>query len=134
MDADDDAIGLHEVFDGEAFAKEFWIADDVELDFRFAIAGDGFGDFLAGLYRDGAFINDYFVTFHRAGDVAGDALDEGEVDGAVGLGRGGDGDEDNVGIADAIIGGGGEGEAAFGDVGLDHFFETRLVDGNAAGL
>lgn len=132
LDADNDAIGLHEVLDGEAFAEKFWIADDVEFDLGLAVAGDGFGDFLTGLDGDGAFINDDFVTAHAGGNVAGDAFDESEVDGAVGLGRCGHTDKNDVGILDAFLGGSGEREAAGFDIAFDQFFEAGFVDGDAA--
>lgn len=133
LDADNDAIGLHEILDGETFAEKFGIADNVEFDLCLAVAGDGFGDFLAGLDGDGAFIDDDFVAAHACSDVAGDAFDEGEVDGAVRLRRCGDADKNDVGIFDAFLGGSGERESAGFDIAFDQFFEAGLVDGDSAG-
>ena len=132
--ADDNPIGLHQIFDGETFAEEFGVAHHVELHLGLAVALDGFGHLVAGAHGHGALVHDDLVARHGGGDVAGHDLDETQIDGAVGLRRGGHGDEDDVGVLDAFAGAGGETEAPGGDVALDHFFEARLVDGDAAGL
>ena len=60
-DADDNAVGLHQIADGETFAQEFGIAHHIKVHLRRAIAFDGFGDLFAGLDRHGAFVHDDFV-------------------------------------------------------------------------
>ena len=66
------------------------------------------------------------------GDLAGDALDEAEIDAAVGLGRRGNGDEDDFRSGDGIADRGGEGEASGGDVLFDEVFEAGFIDGDLA--
>ncbi len=133
-DADDDAVGFHQVGHSAAFAEEFRIADDVELDAGFAVAADGVGDFFPGFNRDRAFIDNHAVFGHDLGDAAGDFFDIDQIDAAVFLGRGGDGDEDDLGSGNGVLDGGSEGKASGLDVFADQFLETGFVDGDFARL
>ena len=131
--ADDNAVGLHQVLDGGAFAKEFGIADDVDVGAGI-VAADGLRDFLAGLDRDGAFIDDDLVFLDVRGDLARDALDEAEVDAAIRLRRRGHGDEDDLRGFNRVADGRSESQAAGGDVLFNEVLEARLVDGDVPGL
>lgn len=131
---DDDAVGVHEVFDGAAFAEEFGVGDDVEFDGWFGVAADGLGDAFAGSDGDGAFVDDDAVAIEADGDFSGDFFDVAEVDAAVWLGWGGDGDEDDFAEADAFFCGGGEVEAVGDDVFANELFEAWFVDGDFAFL
>lgn len=133
-DADDDAIRLHQILDREPLAQEFRVADHVEFHLRFAVALDRLGHLVAGADRHGAFVHDNLVAGHGCRDLPGHGLDKAQIDRAVRLRRRGHGDEDHVGILDAVLGGGGKAEAAGGDVVLHQFGEARLVNGQAAGL
>ena len=94
--ADDDAVGLHEVLDGEAFAEEFGVADDVTFDAGLAVTLDGFGDFVAGLDGHGALIDDDLVIGHGRGDFTGDPFDEARIHRTVRQRRRRHGDENDV--------------------------------------
>ena len=128
----DDAIGLHQVLDSGAFAEEFGIADDVDVSAG-VVAADGLRDLLAGLDRDGALVDDDAVFLDVDGDFAGDALDKAEIDAAVGLGRRGHGDKDDLRRGDGVGDGGGEGKASGGDVLLHELLKAGLVNGNVTG-
>ena len=93
-------------------------------------------DFLAGLHRDGGFIDDHAVLagLEDAADLAGDALDVGEIDAAIGLRRRRHGDEDDLRGVHAVLGGVGEPQALGGDVAVDEFLQAGLVDRDLAGL
>ena len=132
---DDDAVGVEEVIDGAAFAEEFGVRHDAELDAGRGVAADGLLDLVAGLHGHCGLVHDHAVAELRGqalGDLAGDLFDEGKVHGAVGLWRGRHGDEDHLAIADAFFGGGGELQAAGGHVGLHEFFQAGFEDGHLA--
>ena len=133
-DADDDAVGLHQIADGKTFAEKFRIADDIKFHLRLAIALDGFRNLFAGLDGDGALVHDDFVTGHGGGDVARDVLDEAQVHRTVRLRRRGHGDENHVGFLDALGGAVGEFKPPGGGVFLDEFIEAGFVNRDAAGL
>ena len=132
--ADHHAVRLHQVADGKPFAQKFRVADHVEFHLGGAVALDGFGNFLAGFDGHRAFVHHDLVAGHGAGDVAGHALDVAQVHRAVRLGRGGDGDEDDVGFLNAFRRALGEAEPPGGDVFPDEFFQSRFIDGNTSRL
>ena len=131
--ADDDAVRVEEVCDGGALAQELGVGDDVEEAAGDTVALEGAADPLVGVDRDGGFFDDDLVAGERAGDLAGDGFDVGEVCVAV-LGLGGaDGDEDGVRGARGFAEVGGE--ADFGvAVAFEEFGEVVLVDQGVAGL
>ena len=79
-------------------------------------------------------IDAVFAGLEDAGDLAGDALDVGEIDAAIGLRRRGHGDEDDLRMIDAVLDGIGEAQALGGDVAVHEVFEAGLVDRDLAGL
>ena len=131
-DADHDAVRMHQVLHGKSLAQELGIADHVEFHARFAVAFDGLGHLVARLDRHRAFIDDDLVAGHRGGDVPRDPLQEAHVHRPVRLGRRGHGDEDHIGLLDALGRARGKREASRGHVLLHQLFETRLVDRDAA--
>jgi hypothetical protein len=133
--ADDDAIGVHQVRYGAAFAKEFGVGDDVEFG-SLIVALDGVGDLFTGLDRDGRFIDDHAVLarLENAGDLAGDALDVGQVDRSVTLRGSRNGDKHNLAVIDAVFDQVREAKALCRDISVHQFFEPRLVNGDLTAL
>src|SRR5207253_4872745 len=74
------------------------------------------------------------VSVHVPGDGLRDLTDEGQVGGAVGVGRSTDRDEDREGALDARFQVGREGEPSRAFVLRDDLFEPRLVDRNVTRL
>src|SRR5262249_45284716 len=80
FDADDDAIGMKEIVDGSAFAKEFGIGDDLKFQAAGArVSVQGAAKLDASSCRHGAFFDDEFVRTRFGSDLAGDVVDGGEV-------------------------------------------------------
>ena len=133
--ADDDAVGLHQVWHGAAFTQELGIADDIKLRTAFVVAADRFGDLLAGFHRHGALIHNHAVLtgLEDGGDFAGDFLDVGKIDAAISLGRSRHSNENNIRAIHAFFGAGGEMQALRGDIAVDQFLEAGLVDRHFAG-
>lgn len=129
--ADDDAIGIEEVGDGGAFAKELGVGDDLELVFSAAVEQDDATDPFVGVHGNGAFFDDDFEAVESAGDLAGDGLDVGEIGFSGGGGGSADGDEDGGGGGDGGVEVSGEGEAG-GGVFAQEFGEELFVDGAVA--
>ena len=124
--------GTKRVGDGRAFAQEFGVGDDVEVYGAALVGLDDFADEVAGADGDGALVDDDLVAVQGAGDALGGVLDIGQVGRAVLLGRGADGDEDDLGLLHGGVQVRGELEAAIGDVAPDHLLQARLVDGHDA--
>ena len=133
--ADDDPVRLHEVGDRASFAQELRVADHVEFGPGLVVAPDRIRDLFAGSHGDGAFIHDDAVLagFEDGGDFAGDFFDVGQVHAAVGLGRGGDGDEHDLRVVHPLLGARRKLQPLRGDVLVDQLFEARFVDGDFAG-
>ena len=129
--ADEDAVGILEILDGGTLGQELGIREDLEG----AVLGVGSEDGkhgLRGLHGNGALLDDDLWAHGLLGDHAGGGLDVLEIRGAtgaytVGLGRGADADEDDVGLTDGLADVCGEEEVpATG--GLNNLLEPRLVD------
>ena len=93
---DHNAIRMHQIADGAAFAQELRIADNIKLRAVAIVAFDGLGDFFACFHRHGAFIDNHAIAGQYARDFPGDFLDEAKIDIAVRLLRSGDGDENDL--------------------------------------
>ena len=132
-DADDDAVGLHEVVDGRPFLEELRVAGHVQRD--------------AGRARPGArprsrlvptgtvlLMTTIFGPVGVLGEGVGDGPDGGQVGGAVGGLRRADGDEDELRRGDARGQVGGEVQPALAAVALHQFQQARLVDRQLAAL
>ena len=132
--ADDDAVRLHQVLHGAAFAKELRIAHHIKLHTRAGVAADGLRHTLAGLYRHGALVHHHAVAVEEAGDLAGHLLHKAQVHAAVWLGRGGHGDEQHLAMVHAFFRAGGETQALGGHVLADHGLQARFINRNAASL
>ena len=133
--ADDDAVGVHEVLDGNAFFEEFGVGDDVVGD-AFAARGEGVCDdgahFFGGADGDGGFVDDDGRVFEVFADLPGDGEDVAEVCRAVFIRRGADGDAVDVRVVHRVRQAGGEVEAAFGVVFFDDGVKAGFVDGQDA--
>ena len=99
FDADDDAIGLHEVFDRRALLEELRIADDAERLRRLASRSSS-RTRLRRADRHGALVDDDGVLVHRAADVARHGEHVLQIGRAVLALRRADGDEDDLGRPD----------------------------------
>ena len=132
--ADDDAVGLHQIGHGAAFAQEFGIADHIEVGVG-VVALDRIGDFLAGFDRHRAFIHDdaVFIWLENTGDLAGYPFDKAQVHAAVRLRGRRHGDEDDLGVIDALFDAVGETKPFGGDVALHKLFEPRFINGDSPG-
>jgi hypothetical protein len=134
FDADDDAIGMKEVADGRALAKEFGVGSHAEARaVRVApIDAEHAAQLLAGLRRDSAFLDDQLGRAGGRGDLARDIVDGGQIGVARVGGRRADADEDGVGRIDGIGAIRGEAQAAGGAGAFQDAVQARLVDGQAA--
>ena len=132
--SDDDAVGLHEIWHRATFAEELWIADDVEFGARLVIAADRVGDFLAGLYGDGALVNNdpILAGLENGGDFPGNLLDVRKIDAAVGLWWRGNSNKNDFGVVHSLFGVGRELEALCCHVAMNQFLKTWLVDRHLA--
>ena len=95
-------IRTHQVFDGKSLAQKFRVAGDVKLHLGFAIALNGLGHLVACLHRNGALIDNDFVTRHGGGDFPRHRLDETQIYRTIRLRRGRHGDEDDVGSFNSL--------------------------------
>src|SRR5438309_622851 len=130
--SDDDPIGLHQIADGAAFAQKFRIANDIELRSMSIVAFDRFGYFLARFYRNRAFVDNYPVISQHPGNFARHFLNKTEIDAAVMLRRGRDGDEDNLRILDPFLDATSEAQPLGRNITMDEFFESGFVNWNFA--
>lgn len=131
--ADDDTVGVEEVGDSGAFAKEFGVGDDVEEEVVDTVALDGTANPLVGVDGDGTLFDDDFVGGEGAGDFAGYGFDVGEV-GVTVLTLGGSyGDEDGLGGEGSVGEIGGEADVGVAVAG-EQVVEVKLVDLRVSGL
>src|ERR1019366_2079977 len=133
-DANDDAVGIHQIADGKTFAQKLRIADHDELHPSGAVALDGLGHFFARLHRHGAFVHHDLVTRDGSGDVTGNALYVTQIHRAIGLRRRRHRDENDIGMLHALGGAGGELEPSRSNILFDEFFQTGFVNRDATGL
>ena len=137
LSADEDAVGIVQILDSRSFGEELWIGKDLEG----AVLGVGPEDGehgLGGLHRNGALLDDDLGANGLLGDHAGSSLDVLEIGGAsgtdsIGLGRGADADEDDVGFADGLANVGGEEEVLPAGRFYD-LLEAGLVNGKGVGV
>ena len=106
--ADESESGVGEVMDRRAFAKEFGIGDDGEIDIGGEVGeiGDDLGDEGIGAWEDGGAEGDEMASGRfgeeSGGDLGGDRVDSGEVEVAIGGGGGADADERDIGLGDGL--------------------------------
>src|SRR5205807_4653751 len=123
---------MHQVANGAAFAQKFRIADHVELRAAAVIALNRFGNAFAGFHRNGALVDNDTIVGQDIGNLARDLFDEAKIDFAIGLGRRGHGDEDDLGLIDAFADAIAKVQAMRGDVSMNDFLQARFVNGNTA--
>jgi hypothetical protein len=133
VEADHDAVRLHEVVDRGAFLQEFRIADDMERDVHAALlefASDRALDLLGGADRHGRLVDDHGRFRQALADAACSGQDVGQVGAAVFVRRRADGQEDDVGVVDGIVIVRREQQAAGSGVALDEAVQAGFVDGD----
>lgn len=113
---DDHPVTRHKIFDGAAFAEEFGVADDVEVDLVDIMFGEDFGNEIAGSDGDGTFIDDNFIGISVLSNLLGCGFNVGEVGGTVVVGRSTDGDENSISLLGGFGETGGKRKAAGGYV------------------
>ena len=131
--AHDDAVGMQEVRDGGAFAKDLGVGDHVEEFACDAVALDHAANPLVGIDGHGRLFHDHLISGERTGDLAGDRFDIGEV-GIASLGlRRADRDEDGLALARGLGQIGHKTNAAV-QVTLEELGQVQLVDKSVAAL
>jgi hypothetical protein len=137
LGADDDAVGLHEVFQRRPFLEELGVGDDAVVD-AFPARSEFFGKrrlhLVGGTHRHGRFIDDDLVPGHEAAHVARRRHHVLQVGRTILVRWRADGDELQQAVRDGFLDVGGEPQAARVDVRLDHRIQTRLEDRNPAFL
>jgi len=130
--ADDDAIGLHQVWHGAAFAEKFRIAHDIKFRATLIVAADRVSDLCAGFHGHGALIDDHAVLagLQNGRNLAGNFFDVRKVDASIRLWRRGDGDKNDIRAIHPFFGAGGEVEALGGHIAVEKVLEARFVNGN----
>ena len=131
-DANDHAVGSHQILDGKSLPQKLRVADHVEINVGFAITLDGLRHIVAGLDRHGALINHYFIAGHGAGNLARDLFDEAQIHRPVRQGRRWHGDEDHIRPLHALRRARGETQPARGGVLFYQLLQTWFVNGDAA--
>ena len=133
--ADNDAVGLHEIGHGAAFAQELGITHHIKFGTSFVVTADRIGDLLTGFNRNSALVHNDAVLalLEDCGDLAGYLLYVRQIDAAIGLRRCGNGDEHHIGVIHALLGARSEIETLRGHIAVDQLFEARFVDWNFSG-
>src|SRR4029077_1503092 len=103
---------------------------DVEFRAVAIVALDRFGNVFAGFYRHRALIDNDAIIFQNGGNIAGNSLDETEVNAAVRLLRRRHRDKDNLGVVDSFLDVASETQSMGGDVAVYYFFQTWFVNRN----
>src|ERR1044072_3257269 len=126
--ADDDAVGMHQIVNGAAFAQKLRITDDIKLGAVAIVTLDRFGHFLPGLYRHRTLIDDNSIIGQNTGNFARDFFDEAQVYASIGVRGGGHRDENNLGIIDSFLDAFGKAESWRVAVAMNQFFQSGFVD------
>ena len=137
FDADDDAVGLHEVRDGGAFFEEFRVARHVERNLDATLVEfflDGGLDFLCCSDRNRRFCYENCIFLDVLAEGAGNRKHVLQVSGAVFVRRSAHGAEHHFDIVKDACEVGGELESAFALVAENHLVEARFVYGDFAFL
>ncbi len=137
FDADDDAVGLHEVRDGGAFLEEFRVAGHIKRNLDAALVELFLNrclDLLGGADRDGGFGHEDCVFLDVLAEGARDCEYVLQVGGAVFVGGSAHGAEHHFDIVKDACEVGGELESAFALVAENHLVEARFVYGDFAFL
>ena len=128
LGADDHPVGPHEIADRAAFAQEFRVRRDVEIELRTGVADDPL-DRAPGADRHGALGHHDRVALEGGRDVAGGGVDVAEVGMAVAAARRrADRDEHRFRTADGVLQIVAEAEPSGGDAVPHQRFEAGLVD------
>ena len=126
--SDNDSIRIHQVGDRASFPEKLRIADYIEIDACLVISPDCFRHLFPGFDWYGALVDDDAIFFQHLSDFARDTFDVGEVHAAVWLRGRGNCDENNLRMVNAVFDAGRKAQSACGNVALNQFLETGLVD------
>lgn len=126
--ADDDAVGPLEVADRRAFAQEFGVRHDLDVEVGLQFPRDSL-DLVASAHGHGRLGDDDRRTIERSDDFPRCSIDIGEIGMAVAAPRRrADRDEDCVRALDACGQIGGEGQATRSGIVADQLVQPRLED------
>src|SRR5205085_10644938 len=117
--ANNDAVGMHQIVNGAAFAQKLRITDHIKLGAVTIVTLNRFGHFLAGLYRHRALINDNAVIGQDTGNFARDFFDKAQVYASIGERGSGNGDENYLRIIDSFLDAFGKAESVRRDIAMN---------------
>ncbi len=100
--AEDDAIGMHEICDRRTFAQKLGIRQDLDVVAGGVVLADDRGDEVARLDRDRGLVDDELGGVERFGDLARRRADVAQIREAVGKHGRPNGDEDDLRAADSL--------------------------------
>ena len=126
------AVRMHEVVDGAAFAEKLRIRHHREGDLVPQVLADDPGHDVAGPDGHGALVDDGHGLLHRGGDALGRLLDVDQIGLTPPAGRRADGDEHEVGARDRLGIIAGETKPARLERLAHELVQPRLVDGRLA--
>lgn len=132
LPTDEDTVGLHEVVNGGTLGEELRVGQDLELESLLVDLEDA-ADGLGGTDGDGRLLHHNLVGGGNLGNLTSAELAVFDVRGtagsdALGLGRGVDGDENDVGIVNLGVNVGREKQVATAAL-LNDLGQTGLIDG-----
>jgi len=125
---------MHQVMNGAAFAKKFGVTNDVKLRAATVVTFDCFGDTLSCFHRHGTFVDNYSIVGEHVCDLAGNLFDEAKINLSVRLRRGGNCDENDLGIVDSFTNAAAEAQTVGRDVAMDDLLQPGLINRDPAGL
>src|SRR5258708_22260576 len=94
---------LKKINDSETSAKKLRFADNIDVKFDFVVPPYRIGNFFCGLHRDSALVDNHPILFEHYGNLTSDLLDVSQIDAAIGLSLGRNGDEYDLGFIDSVL-------------------------------
>ena len=101
--ANHNAIRMHEIGNCTTFAQKFGIADDVEVCAVTIVSLDRFSHLFACFHRHRAFVHDHPIIRQHARDFARDFLEKAQIDIAISLLWGWNGDKNDLCVVHAVL-------------------------------
>ncbi|MDT4850993.1 hypothetical protein FQZ97_851610 [compost metagenome] len=132
---DDDAVGAHEVVDRRTFLEELGVARDLDPETQATgrqTCMDALGDPFRRAHRDRRLVHHQAGALEAGAQFIGYRQHMGKIGGPVFATGGTDCDEHDIGLVDAVFDARAEGQLATGELGLEHGFQARFVDGRLA--
>ena len=130
---DQDSVGGEQVLDGGTLGQEFRVGQNVELASGLSVSLENGSHRFGGSARDGRLLDNNLGRVGDLGDPSGSQFDVVQVCGETSaettlLGRGVNGNEDQVGFGDSLVDFSGEEQVSASAL-LDNVDQSRLVDG-----